>query len=103
MECGLSHHTATLLFLVLVRYYVQSYSVHKLRYFVPKRVDKLRDNRPNISMPSEKPNNASSTSKANICIVLVVKIVPVPKKHISSLISRLFAAPLVTFINFKMI
>jgi hypothetical protein len=54
MECGLLYQTANLLFLALVGYYVQSYSVHKLRYFVPKRVDKLRDNRPNISMPRER-------------------------------------------------
>ena len=53
MECGPLYHTATLLFLALVGYYVQDYSVHKLRYFVLKRVDKLRDNRRNISVRRE--------------------------------------------------
>ena len=101
MECGLLYHTATLLFLALVCYYVQSYSVHKLHYFVPKQVDKFRENRPNISMPREKTNNASSTSKASMYIL--GKIVAVPKKHISSSIFRLFTAPLVTFINLKVV
>lgn len=100
-ECELLYHTATLLFLALVRYYVQSYSVHKLRYFVPKRMDKLRDNRPKISLPREKTNNASSTSKANMYVL--GKIVAVPKKQLSSLISRLFTAPLITSINLKVI
>jgi len=63
----------------------------------------LRDNRPNISMPREKTNNASSTSKANMYILLVGKIVAVPMKHISSLISSLFTDPLVTFINLRVI
>jgi len=90
MECGLLYHTATLLFLALVCYYVQGYSAHKFSYFVLKRVDMLRDNRRNISMPRE---NASSTSKTYMYIV--GKVVAVPKKHISNLISRLLTVPLV--------
>jgi len=36
-------------------------------------------------------------------ILLVGKIVAVPMKHISSLISSLFTDPLVTFINLRVI